>query len=615
MDSIYRDWASANGLGGSVEPDEALGPVHVQLKYILEVFKSDLDDIVADYKAKDAITVDATVGFLGKASMGAKSSSLSGKDLIGLNVGTVFWMNELYVRVCKHSGCLLVNDSANDVDFDHGWPKNIDVNNAISGRGALEGFDTNNVFAVTQCVLASSRYILHHELAHIWNGHIECRAAFDSGLLSLKQTTGPIQHAFEVNADIRACWAALRQETFGMFPSFTGNSDIDMGSRYFANLLPEITGDVTFEVKAYRYAISVYLLLRLQIFQQRDKQPSESHPSTISRLIWFFEGCYRIWAIGTNQLPQRIALILRYAFICGEEAFCFVTGQDQLKVDIYIDQALTDRRNAFVTWNTISDSIKPFLRGLNNPDYNLEKFDLDRPITVKILKDIFSQDEIGLNYFQALAIDSRYHAARLFYASKSSLAVLKPAVVDKDLDILQGYCERLTEISKMFLHTVGIDPYELWIEFLLNIRSFYNKSIFLMEDHNKEWIVSKNVIEITDGLVLYFLNASLLSQSDANQCIAREYILNIYENELLEHVDFINIDGVLCDSKPFCLQPFDWEGNVIRPIPNLFPVSPNYNIRTVSGAMYAVIPFFLSIFAEVNLSYRNVRSNSLALLT
>jgi hypothetical protein len=246
-------------------------------------------------------------------------------------------MNELYVRVCKHSGCLLVNDSANDVDFDHCWPENIDVNDAISGRGALEGFDMNNIFAVTQCVLASSRYILHHELAHIWNGHIECKAAVDSGLLSLNQTTGPIQHAFEVNADIRACWAALRQETFGIFPSFTGNNDIDMGSRYFANLLPEITGDVTFEVKAYRYAISVYLLLRLQIFQQRDKQPSGSHPSTISRLIWFFEGCYRIWAIGTNQLPQRIALILRYAFICGEEAFCFITGQDQLKVDQYID--------------------------------------------------------------------------------------------------------------------------------------------------------------------------------------------------------------------------------------------------------------------------------------
>jgi hypothetical protein len=73
VDSIYRDWASANGLGGSVEPDETLGPIHKQLKYILDVFKFDLDDIVADYKAKDAITVDATVGFLGKASMGPRA--------------------------------------------------------------------------------------------------------------------------------------------------------------------------------------------------------------------------------------------------------------------------------------------------------------------------------------------------------------------------------------------------------------------------------------------------------------------------------------------------------------------------------------------------------------
>ena len=609
MDSVYRAWARSGDRGGSVEPDESLGLVHMQLKSILDVFQSDLNDIVADYKAMGAITVDATVGYLFKASMGAKSFSTAEKDLIGVNVGTVMWMSELYVRVCRFSGCLMVNDSAYKKDFDEVWPDEIDIVESITELGAFKDFDFSNIMNITELLISSSRYILHHELAHIWNGHIDWKIAFENGLLDVDQHgASHIQKAFEADADNRAGWAALRQETLCIFHSDNGGRPDGSTFRYFLNALPSINGQTTFEVKAYRFAIAVYLLMRLQIYQQGEGVPSDSHPTSTSRLIWFFDGLYRVWAVNSNQLPERVEKILRYVFYCGEAAFSCVTKEPKIQLSALINQAMDEKRAAFATWNDISDQVKPFLRGLENARYDLARFDFERPAMTGILGRIFSDEQQSHNYLEALTVDIDYYAARLFHASQSSLPALKPAISANNVGALQGRCERLVAISKDITNSINTDPITLWLEFLEHVRLIQEEVKTLMEGHNQDWLNSKSTIEIADGLVLYFTAASRLPVEDAVKCIAREDIFELSDRGLADTFDVVNCEGTLWDAQPYCLQPFDQVSATFTPLTSVVPVAPNKSVRTVAGAMYAVLPFFVSIAAEVGFAHGSFRS-------
>jgi len=241
-------------------------------------------------------------------------------DIIGIYLGTFFRIQNAAWVLSK-----AMNDIASLKDLDNisksidKVPYEINLNSEISGNGHVKGTDADyDRVYVNHMVKVAMEFIFHHELAHIWNGHVDLMVS-QGQLDSIDEMPDSsefsrLRHMLEIDADQKAVLVTL-----------TNSLEVNEIDRSFK--FPE-----GIEISDYIGIIftGIYLSFRLLYHSDREFLPiinSLTHPPSVYRLSWailqmcqFFYKFLGLHPSSTRKAIEEIYPILEHVFSVSHDS-------------------------------------------------------------------------------------------------------------------------------------------------------------------------------------------------------------------------------------------------------------------------------------------------------
>ena len=304
--------------------------------------------------------INVQFGFLYKDRPQAHVKTIGQTDCIGIELGFYSVMFDLMGRIFADSGCNIFPDGAVALASTiQNW--------SISNRPAVVDSHDSFVFSdsATQnhleyLLLHSHRFLFHHEMAHVWNGHL---ALLESNQLEevarkIENSTDLLRHCFELDADARAV-----HQTMNLITPCIYNDN----RRFYASFGLD---NSPIERSIYQGVFVIYLTMRLLAFLSKTKDPGQTHPSALHRLTWAVELLFTNLTHKSNQYPPKISQIIFSAVKICERGFCRITGE--LSIDIFQSDNLISSNEArdeiLNSWEKLLPHLQDYKRGIVLPD-------------------------------------------------------------------------------------------------------------------------------------------------------------------------------------------------------------------------------------------------------
>ena len=373
--------------GGLVEIEGSIEPTRVQMAQILNEFEGPVEIINSDYTKIGCRGVNLALGFFQSYKFNAICATRGGQDYIAISAGVFLRLRWFFAQAIHHK---LLNGHPSFPIEESSPIKGDSIekfagDDEITSRGRFFDLAERDQLMVLRLVSISMSYILHHELAHLWEGHCELAnrngiEEIDELLVSQENDIGQIDlysQAMEIDADRLALNGVLFEQ---------------LGVAFIGETIAWIPGSdlrgLPCETALYEIVFCAYTTFRFLHHMAGGEglnvKPSNTHPPTFSRIWWFIERFRHILRNGANFPEQIVDDIIFTAVRQAEDLFVVIMRCGQLDL-LSEDQIAVSRAiniNLDLVWQKFFRDLEFYKRGQNIPDTQLALSGFDKFISL-----------------------------------------------------------------------------------------------------------------------------------------------------------------------------------------------------------------------------------------
>jgi hypothetical protein len=340
MDKLeaFRNWSQS--LGGYYDLDNSRTAARIAAKIGSTYFDVDVEMIESQFKDSSITGVKLAYGFVASEKVFAKTMSDKNFDYIAISIGSITSLIDVFSRVVRDSDILfsLKSDISEVSTVD--YP--VDKLAGLSDLGPISGLSLASTQRIIHCVGLCVRFMLHHELAHLWFGHLPSTVGYDD-----PDELSTIKKSLEFDADYRACCGFL----LGYIPAFSEKRFDESGTEYrkhhffsYSRLSVFSEYNETIEISIHTMVVSIYIMMRYHSSIFNLDAEGKFHPSWANRISWFIVNCGLILGRSSNQIPQTILRIIKSATVLAEKAFTNTVSGEQF--DVFSDYNIENANNS-----------------------------------------------------------------------------------------------------------------------------------------------------------------------------------------------------------------------------------------------------------------------------
>lgn len=366
---IFRRYSvryDKNTGGGSFEPEPSDDPDDIRsiLHREMNEFRSFVDGLNSLFKIHSR-GLDLECGYLIDNRIDAKATIFEEKDIIAVYLGLCIFMRNLFYRFAEdgiidgilYTGTIPFKSNKNSIQH------NIDLESELS-KPSPACLSRPDIRIICRKLLASSiQWILHHELAHLWNGHVDLIQEWKGSAASFDESESASSSdmrliAMELDADSRATHATMM--THCRLIGGSRNPKIDESffvKRYWS-----------FDVLLYYIAIQSSILSILAI---KTMDPlsifGTTHPAPRLRRWWHHNGtisAFRNESSDRRREIERVVGLGNHACLFG---IASALGGDIRSAMRSLQPVKSDLSEFKAAWNTIHPELNRLKRGLILP--------------------------------------------------------------------------------------------------------------------------------------------------------------------------------------------------------------------------------------------------------
>jgi hypothetical protein len=220
------------------------------------------------------------------------------------------------------------------------------------------------------CSLAT-HFILHHELAHIWNGHVEYsskksqfNAFSEDDLWDEKYDID--SYGFEMDADclaVRGCflWACNRYQ----WPTSYFRSSIPDASSSAEEMKSFVGMNMSLGFITVAFYLSIRLALYVRGVKMADMRASHKHPPLFFRVTVIYHELAGLLKEITGEDPTVAQVFIQETIKRAEHAFCASTGEEP--IDLFSDDIQRSYLGMYEKirdrWAEIHGDLSQYIRG------------------------------------------------------------------------------------------------------------------------------------------------------------------------------------------------------------------------------------------------------------
>ena len=514
----FNAWAK--NFGGGLDVTKAHPVVADRLNRIVSEIDIDVSLILQDFANRSIRGLDLKFGFLNGDKFQCKSGILQDTDFVAVNIGYYCTVREMIGRMLEKRGCHLLSEKSLYQKCPSSWYEPRAIDHLLTEHDRFMS-NNNEIVALDNLVLHSCRFAFHHEMAHLWNGHLNFKATLAGGVENLAPMGIPINQiyqAFELDADARATSATIRVLAAGI-----------MGSSYNRYFFSVSLSGLCCEYKLYFSAFLIYTSMRMMVYEDIGKfsQSASSHPPSKHRMVWVTEMIMQNYSLFTNQSDFKMKQILFNAVQQAESAFCEVTDQEPLDVfdNDLISEAAGYRRELLMTWDLMLPVLQKYKRGASLPHV----IDKSEGKSYFLISDINKHEHLVKYTINLFSVDPIYWSSRNV-DSLRRLCRLNHLVFNKS-----AYYDLQNNISNCEFYETGCNTDEQSYNLILSawknliiawqsFKLFFNNLAKTYEV--AEWHEDFTSLIVTDRIVYYVDQRSNWDHTDASKFLKLENSAN-----------------------------------------------------------------------------------------
>lgn len=541
------------------------GPIGKVSKLVLDLFKLDIELIIQEFELLEIDGLNIYPFIVDRRDFFASSKLIDGVDIASISIGSILSLYELIGRII-HNDRFFIRNS------------NFSINNRTSvfypqdvpyiSISNFEDFSTDEYghLGLIYMTIQSSKFLLHHELAHIWNGHLG-RKLSNQQLADNKENS----HMLELDADSQAIRGIIK-------------SVFKTGIRYDGMMFFPINQ----KRKLYLSICATYLAVRYTAFLKPNE--TKIHPSAKYRLAWLME--YWMWYLvhDTNLNKKTAIIVISDAITRVENSFCLSVNTEKFDIlnNNFLHQSELIRSSLLNNWGNLRSELKAHHRGFRQRD-------------IKIFGDLNGSPQSMLSY---LPRDISVGNDRIIFE------ISKEEWMDHIARTLDRY---LKKISKSSISDDFIENIEYFYS-LLNSCNLDLRNFFIIDSDNNLKLYHKKFIEkcrkIWNGIFKFeFIKDENLRHDlscGVYTCVYSDDILRYYliGNRSEYYPDYVKIEVSKCSKLPLALS--NTIGNLVFQDVIDFNVerfcssrAVNDNCYTLAGSSLITLFFLNRIFGHI----------------
>jgi hypothetical protein len=323
---------------------------------ITKEFTAEIDFILSEFEKENIKGVNVKTQFINDIGFNAFCTISDGIDYIGINVGCVVYLHEIIGRIVASDNFYCIGESAGIVNRTvHLWPELIEHSNIFDYQ-LFDAEDSATNISIFHMLNQATRFLLHHELAHIWNGHHNLRVALSKDSKSIIDEMGQnASFMLELDADHRAIhWLILMATQTMIFDE----------KRY---MQPD--RDYLLFLTASAIYISLRTLLYLREYHKKTYSSHITHPTPEDRLGWAMENFYGMIVFHTNFPVEAAMRIVSEAIRRSEAGFSKIFSCEKFDIfdNGFLNSNIDKKRDLYSEWSSLIYELEQHKRGMKLP--------------------------------------------------------------------------------------------------------------------------------------------------------------------------------------------------------------------------------------------------------
>ena len=497
----------ARKYGGWYRPSKDGSPADRFLGFIQESIQREVkEDILPQFDNAEIEGINVQFGFLCSENPQAHVSCVDKTDCVGITVGFYHVLRDLVARIFSHDHCYLVGNKINYEPADETWSLNTTFPEMVENHARVGGRPDDLVMLETMAY-QGCRFIFHHEMCHVWNGHIRLSRA---KLEEVSNDTGisvrDFQHVLELDADARAV-----HQTMNLIAKYIA---IDRNKYYFSfdESGIDVERNVSFGV------FLVYLSMRLLIYISGKDTFGPTHPNPVHRMIWVIEELLRSVTYKTNISNPKLNYFIFNAVTLCETHFCRITGDNHL--DIFdksrLNEATTERASILTAWDALLPHLKEQKRGMNLPQ--VVKLGDGEPTSQLNELDIIKANPIAMDKLLGTSVAHYIFRMTLFVAN---IDVSKLSISAHELIAFQSEVTNLNYLADPAVWSIShAQTVGNWKNLLITARRIFAVLRGIANDgRNDDWYAAVFTAIFTDKILYYIDQSVQIDDWDENRYI------------------------------------------------------------------------------------------------
>jgi|GEM_PF-4700542 len=327
--------------------------------------------------------VNLTIGFDESVSFSAWTCTDEDNDLIILSYQPILWMRHLFATIYNNGrgpGSFVMPRPNGTPPREAAFkmPETVDMFAELRAGKRPAVRDADDANYASHLFQIAVHAVLHHEFAHIWDGHTGFILEKDNTVLrdasSAEEEYDSSDYAFEMDADCRALRGLLNWH-FATLNVPLDNAPIStpngkLSDREFAGLMLTV-------LAATDLFVAIYLSMRMIMIKNGfsgDKvfQKGRSHPPIYFRIRIQISELHNYLRVYSRFLADFVTYAVHQAIGEAEKAFNAATGEPE--IDIFSDEISQDYSAMFVkaaaAWDNLKVQLMPHIRGRGLTTYS-----------------------------------------------------------------------------------------------------------------------------------------------------------------------------------------------------------------------------------------------------
>lgn len=354
-----------NRYGGVFTPYDFHFPINRIARDTIKFFEFDVGIILSQFKDYDIKGVNLNYFFSKRNTFNARCTTSGGIDFIVVHYACIPIFYTIIGRMLSFDKLALISEQPPE------FVGSIFAENSIVSEKLFGNFKPEEIpnfseaesrpqWIIEGITIQALRFFFHHELAHLWNGHLD-RLRRSQGAqeftenYSINDSQKLYQNlSLEIDADARAVY---------WLTGIVGTSiSSDSGKKFYYRYV----GNLPVKCEIYKVILAIYVLIRIKCSFMNNSGDYMRH-----RIVWAMGYAFRHISRNTNLDYDLCRRMLKDIMIRGEKAFC--AAQKCEDIGIFKSDFLKNSSEEYLRimsqWNDLVLDLEKYKRGMTLPKF------------------------------------------------------------------------------------------------------------------------------------------------------------------------------------------------------------------------------------------------------